>query len=162
MESHPVFTLKSNKGFTLVEMMVVICLIGIIVAFGWVMSLDAYRGFSFRNDRDAVVAALQRARSQAINNICIGAGCTDGKPHGVYFDDTNKQVVIFQGNSYDAFDPFNEKIQFESKTTIITSTSPSVIFQQLSGDSASTTISMADVTYRSADIQINTVGRIDY
>jgi len=58
---------------------------GIITAFGLVMNMNAFRGFSFRNDRDTMVAALQKARSQAINNICLGTGCTDGKPHGVYF-----------------------------------------------------------------------------
>jgi Tfp pilus assembly protein FimT len=144
-------------------MLVVICLIGMIFAFGAMMSMDAYRGFSFRNDRDAVVAALQRARSQSINNVCLGSGCTDGRPHGVHFDPDAKEVVIFQGSDWSSPDSdVDEKISFESKATTVTGATQDVVFDQLSGDSASATITLNDGAGRSTDITINSVGQIDY
>jgi prepilin-type N-terminal cleavage/methylation domain-containing protein len=158
--------IHSSKGFTLVEMLTVIGLIAMITALGLIMSLDAFRGFSFRNDRDAAVAALQRARSQAINNICLGTGCNDGKKHGVHFE-TNK-MVIFQGDDYDGIgrDKSNDEIiNFESKSTNASTTADGndIIFQQLSGNSEENTITLTDTaSWRNTTTTINTAGRIDY
>jgi len=141
---------------------------GIITAFGLVMNMNAFRGFSFRNDRDTMVAALQKARSQAINNICLGTGCTDGKPHGVYFykkDEPNRhELIIYQGSDFFSRNSaVDEVVNYEGKATYIANpANVDINFAQLSGDSASTTIFLADGTYRTADIQINSAGRIDY
>ena len=89
------------RGFTLLEVLVVMGLLIVVAGFGLIVSFDDYRGFNFRNERDIIVNVIQKARGQAINNMCYGAGCTDGKPHGVYFGTAGK-YIIFQGASYDA------------------------------------------------------------
>jgi prepilin-type N-terminal cleavage/methylation domain-containing protein len=153
---------NTKKGFTMIEILVVITLIAIIISLGMVMSMDSFRGFSFRNDRDAVVAALQRARSLAINNICLGSTCDDGKKHGVHFDPAAKEIVIFQGNSYNSSDVLNEAIKFESKAISAVSTIDDVVFDRLSGNAVNATITMTDGAGRSATIETNSAGRINY
>ena len=68
--------LSLSKGFTLMEVLVVIALLGVIFSLSVFISLDTYRGSSFRNERDTLVGVLQEARSEAMNNICIGGTCT--------------------------------------------------------------------------------------
>jgi len=63
------------RGYTLIEIIVVIALLVMTGALGVVMSMDSFRGYMFRNERDSIVAALQRARSLAVSNICEGAAC---------------------------------------------------------------------------------------
>lgn len=159
----------SDRGFTLVEVLVVAALMAVIMGLGLMMSMDAFRGFSFRNDRDAVVAALQRARSQAINNICLGAGCDDGRKHGVYFQSGSHQMIVFQikKDKTDFADrdlDADETIKFESNATKIDNASDvNVIFDQLSGNSADKTITLKDAaSWRDAIITINSAGQIDY
>jgi len=142
----------------MLEVLIVIGLVAIIMAMGLAMSMDAFRGFSFRNDRDAVVAALQRARSQAVNNICLGSACNDGKRHGVRF--TAHEIIIFQ----DGTDPQDEIIKFESNATKVISSS-TVVFEQLSGDNVSgvtDTIRIEDGAGRWAEIKVNPIGQIDF
>ncbi len=124
---------RLSGGFTLIEVTVVLGLIGIVAAFTAVVTLDSYRGFVFRSDRDTLIAALQRARSQGMNNVCLGAGCTNGKQHGVAI--TPDQYVIFQGTSYAARDVLLDEVLPRAGGDI--SLSPGslseVVFKQLSG-----------------------------
>ena len=60
--------LKSDKGFTFIEILVVIAILGTLFAIGLLMSMEAYRGYSRRSDRDILVSALERARSSALAN----------------------------------------------------------------------------------------------
>jgi|GEM_PF-627111 len=156
---------RFNRGFTMVEMLVVVGLIALITALGLSMSMDSYRRFSFRNDRDAAVAALQRARAQAINNVCLGAACSDGKRHGVYFDNTAHQMVIFQGDNYVTRETaVDEIIKFESSTTQVNPVAE-VVFDQLSGSNhsgGSTPVNMNNSAGQTAALSVNSVGRIDF
>ena len=51
------------------EIIIVIAMFGALLALGLFMSMDAYRGFSFRSEEDTVVSLLQKARSRAMNNM---------------------------------------------------------------------------------------------
>lgn len=164
---------KASSGFTLIEMLIVGAIIGFIAAAGLVLNINALRRFSFRSDDGAIVSALLFARSQAVNNICLGFDCADGKAHGVYFNNSTKQIVIFQGDSYNEDDPTNEKIEFENKSISIfaadenNNTADKIVFEQLSGgmkgDSDLITIKLTDAgSGRTEVIQVNKAGRIDY
>ncbi len=85
----------SERGMTMLEIMVVFALIAIVGGFALLVSMDSLRGAIHRSDRDLIISVLQRARAQAVNNICVGSStCTDGKRHGVrVFHD---RVVLFQ------------------------------------------------------------------
>ena len=82
------------RGFTMIEILVVIGLFAIAGGFALWVSMESYRGSSFFADRDMFVAVLQRARAEAVNNVCLGAGCTDGKPHGVHIQSDAYILIV--------------------------------------------------------------------
>lgn len=136
MES-PRTSIRNSRGFTLLEILVVMGLILMVVAFGLIVSFDDYRGFTFRNERDIVVSVIQKARGQAINNMCFGAGCTDGKPHGVYFGSAG-QYIIFQGATYASRDAtVDEVIDAKDKAATLTGMN-TVVFNRLRADAVTT------------------------
>lgn len=136
-------------------------LVLMVVAFGLIVSFDDYRGFTFRNERDIVVNVIQKARSQAINNMCFGAGCTDGKAHGVYFGIPG-QYVVFQGTSYATRDTaVDEVIEAKDAAAVLTGLS-SVVFNRLRADTVTTGGTTLTVTQgvRSSVITVEPEGRI--
>lgn len=153
---------RSRAGFTLIEILIVLGILAILSGFGLVASLDAYRGYSFRNERNTMVSVLQKARSQAISNICLGSGCTDGKPHGVAFQ--AGQYIIFQGSGYAARDQAVDQIvAVNYALTFAPGSLPEVVFSQLSGDAAPAgTITLTDEAGHSSVISINSEGQISW
>ena len=121
----------SNKGFTLIEVLVVLGILTVVGSFSIIMGVDSYRGQLFRSDRDVLITALQHARSQAVGNICLGSGCTGGKPHGVYISPDT--YVMFQGTSYAARDVAVDAV-LDATPSVIQSGITEVVFKQLSGD----------------------------
>lgn len=123
---------KAVSAFTLIEMLVVIGILVIVAGFGLIVGMDSFRGYQFRSERDQVVALLQRARSQAINNMCFSAGtpCTGGKPHGVYLG-TSHEYVIFQGTSYASRDAAVDEVVRAKADTVAVTGFTEVVFSQL-------------------------------
>ena len=150
-----------TKGFTLLEILVVMGLVLMVVAFGLIVSFDDYRGFTFRNERDIIVNVIQKARGQAINNMCFGAGCTDGKPHGVYFG-VSGQYVIFQGADYASRDTaVDEVIEAKDKAAVLSGMT-TVVFNRLRADAVTTggtTLTVSQPSHTSV-ITIEPEGRI--
>jgi Tfp pilus assembly protein FimT len=171
MASPKTSTRNLNSGFTLLEMCMVVGLLAITGSLGLFMGMEILRGAAFRNDRDAAVSALQRARSLAVNDMCFGASCTEGKPYGVHFDPGKKEVVIFQGASYSEGAATNEAIPFDSKTVGVDASSAvdgNIVFDRLSGDlitfdsATSTSVILTDGLGHNSVIEVNSEGRIDW
>ncbi len=152
-----IINLKSQKGFTLIEIVTVMAMIVIISSLSIIVGLDAYRSFVFRTERNTLVMVLQVARSQAINNVCLGSGCSDGKPHGVEIQPS--QYVIFQGSPYNQNDPLNQA--FPATSLVTHSGATEVDFTRLSGTSTAQSIALSDGTH-SDTITVNSEGRIDW
>lgn len=151
----------TSGGFTLLEILIVMGLILMVVAFGLIVSFDDYRGINFRNERDIVVNVIQKARGQAINNMCFGAGCTDGKPHGVYFA-TAGQYTVFQGADYASRDSaVDEVIPARDKAAAVSGMT-SVVFDRLRADAVTaggTTLTVTQGSHVSV-ITIEPEGRV--
>ncbi len=83
------------RGFTLIEMLVTLGLMGMVLATGVLMSTDGFIRARVRSDRDLYVTVLRKARMEAMT------GTTEGTPpadHGVMtLQDT---YVLFEGTSY--------------------------------------------------------------
>lgn len=164
MENSSYFKLEKSRfssfGFTLIEVLVVMTMVSLVLSIALVMNMDDYRGFLFRDERDALVTVLQKARSQAIHNVCLGGACTDGLPHGVHI--SGNTYTIFQGSTYDANNSTNQTFQGNDRITV-TPTSPDVVFSQLSGQVPNPWSAQLNDQYsRNLSIQVNIEGRINY
>ncbi len=124
----------TDRGFTLIEILVVMGMLAIVGGFGLIVSMDSFRNYSFKDERDVIVSALQKARSQSINNMCFGSNCSDGKPHGVKI--LPGQYVIFQGPDYiDRDSAVDTVIKSVYAPTVVTGFSE-VVFSPLSGNAS--------------------------
>jgi len=85
--------MRKNSGMTLIEIAVVVGLFAMLIALGLIMSMDVWRGSSFRSEQDIVVSLLYKARSRAISNI-------NESSHGLYIDKQNEEYIVFEGDNY--------------------------------------------------------------
>jgi prepilin-type N-terminal cleavage/methylation domain-containing protein len=147
-----------TKGFTLLEVMVVIAFVAIMGTVGAYFGIDALRGHAFHADRDVLVSVLQHARSQSIGNICLGATCTDGKPHGVAIQ--ADKFITFQGASYATRDADVDADVSADPNIAHGGSVSEIVFTRLSATTTGGTISLTDVTGRTSVITISTEGQI--
>ena len=137
--------------------MVVIAIVGFLATFGIIAGLDTYSRYSFNSEVDNVVAMLQKARSEAINNI-------GGSKHGVCFDPVKcaDDIILFAGTTYT---PPAFEFEFEKNKTITYSGATEIVFDQLSGNAPACSPTPCTVTItgiKPTNITINNEGGIDY
>ena len=144
------------KGFTLLEAVMVLAIVAAVGTFALGMSFDDYRGDSARTERATLVAVLERARSQAMSNTCLGTGCTEGQPHGVHF--TPNSYILFQGPHFTTDDEANEQIAHVTKSIIVTG--GDVVFSQLSATTTPEVITITDPTGRTLTVTVGSEGQI--
>jgi prepilin-type N-terminal cleavage/methylation domain-containing protein len=142
----------NNRGFTLIEILVVMALIAIVFGFSSVVGFDSYRKNSLKAERDTLISALQKARSQAINNV------NDIK-HGFYFDGTN--YILFNGPSYASRNVAQDLI-VEKNSAITVSGTAEIIFDQLTGNASPTGDIILGDGVSSSSVSVNQEGRINW
>lgn len=127
---------SESKGFTLIEIIIVMSIIVILGGLGLFYGFDNLWRQSFRSNRDSLISALERARAESISNICLGENCTEGKSHGVYIDQDNKRYIIFQGDHYKLRDPddIDQDVVIKADYDITYPDVREVVFERLSGD----------------------------
>jgi len=140
-----------HKGFTLVEIIIVLAIFTLIISLGAFMSLDFYKSYSFRSEKYQLVSILQKARSQALNNI-------NQTPHAVHIESGG--YTFFEGNN---FQSSTNKIFFESNGNVSHSGMTDVIFGQLTGNAivSGGDLVLHDGVHQDIIISINNEGRID-
>lgn len=151
---------KNNQGLTLIEIMVVLGLMAVVGSFALMVSFDAYRDSSYHADRAALIAALQHARAESIDDVCEGEACTGGTPHGVSIEPS--RYVIFQGLSYASRDADADEI-IDADPTISHSGLSEVVFAISSGDVAQTgDILLTDASGHTSTTTIGSEGQISW
>jgi prepilin-type N-terminal cleavage/methylation domain-containing protein len=146
------------KGFTLIEVLVVLGMFALVGACSLVIGMESYRSGSLADDQASLVSALQKARSEAMNAVCIGSACTAGMSHGVHI--TSKQLVIFQGSVYNSNDDTNDYVPLQD-AALATSGLSDVVFAEYSGNAnQSGDIFMSDEAGHSATTSIGIDGQI--
>lgn len=141
-----------TNGFTLIEIVLVIALIALSLGLGWFISLEFYGTYALDAERDTLVSALRKARSQSLRNI-------GGVPHGLSI--MSDRYTLFFGTSYAARNlAFDENI---ARSAGITLAGPAeIVFGQLTAtSSASGTVTLSDGV-RQRMITTNYEGRISW
>lgn len=145
------YYLKSKRGLTLIEVLVVMSILIFILSLGLFVTFDAYRGYIFRSERFVVISVLEKARSRAINNY-------HQTPWGACYDSVGNQYIIFQ-NSNCATGGRNEAIPASSVAT--TTGFSAIVFSQLSGTTTGISFKISN-GISSSTISINTEGTINW
>jgi len=137
-----------QKGFSLIEILVVIGLITLIAAGGYMISIGGFQRYAFSAERDLVLNLLQKTRSRAMNNVLQS-------PHSLVISDT--EYTLFSDDG----DTDNDDI-FPRNTSVVIS--PTTIeFEQLSGNVVmGAGVINIDQGVQSAQIEVNTNGRISW
>lgn len=110
---------RESAGFTLLEVMIALGLVVMLAGLGLVLSMDVWRGTSFRSEQDLLISLLYKARSRAVSNV-------HEENHGLYIDEDNRRYVIFEG-SYDENDDQNLVFDMSKSVTFTYSDNP-IIF----------------------------------
>ena len=146
-----------TKGFSLIEILVVIGMLAIVGSFGLFLSMESFQHSIFKNDRDLLIDALYKARAQSVNNMCFGT-CSGGQPHGVHIG--NGAYTVFQGLSYTAGDPQNEVTAANPGTTVTGATD--IVFDRISGITTPVTLTVTSVNGQTSTISVRTEGGIGW
>ena len=143
-----------SKGFTLIEILIVVAIVGMIISFGTILDLNILKGDEFRKEQSLIVSILGKARSRAMANKFEA-------PHGVCYM-AGDYIIFYDGDcdksEKDEKIPANINIAENAETT---SPFPTVVFKQLTGNTDKIIIHIEDGK-KSADIKINEEGTINW
>lgn len=150
-----------TRGFTIIEIIIVLALIGIGTSFGLAMALSSVSQSSVIQERDLFVSLLLRgARAKAIANVAETG-------HGVYIDALCHRYIFFNGDSFSpphTCDVHPREISYTNKSITIESEGGTmIVFAPLSG---SVTVGAGTTTFTNDDaiqkITLRSVGQIDW
>ena len=117
----------NRKGFTLIEMMTTIVIVGIIASMAVPRFMIAYERMEFRSANKEITSSLRLARSLAISNKEI---------YGVNFDPQSLSILIFKKDT--ASTAFST---YEVADSLVRTDSFSNIFSTINTDFVGNTIS---------------------
>jgi prepilin-type N-terminal cleavage/methylation domain-containing protein len=141
----PYNLVRSPKGFSLIELVITLVILGIIIATALPSYLQWRDNLDFKTTAREVVAALREARSRAITN---------NQPHQVIFDSANKQYRLADFTTWTSLAP--DVILYTGPTT-----TPYVVQYNPNGTSSGGTINVQDPDgAQHFQIVVNTTGRV--
>ncbi|MFH2035424.1 MAG: GspH/FimT family pseudopilin [Candidatus Zixiibacteriota bacterium] len=82
--------LKSKTGFTLIELMVTVVIIGIVSAMAAPSMERSIQQFKFKSSTKEMLSTLRKARSNAI---------AEKNPYGVYFNYETQEIIAFRDDA---------------------------------------------------------------
>lgn len=138
------------RGFTFIEIIVVVAIISLLATFSLFMSMETFRGTLRRSEGQMVTTLLQKARSRALSNLSQSSW-------GVCYIAPN--YVLFRGTACTAGHAENETVP-ANPVTPATFLSP-VVFSALSATSTGGIITVVEGT-RVSTTTVNAAGRIDW
>jgi len=118
-----------SKGFTLLEVLVVLAIIGLLVVILTTSFNSFNKNQSLQKDTENIVAVLKQARNQTLAS-------KNSNSYGVHF--ASSTITLFVGNVYDQNSLTNE-ITYLNQNNLISGlslygASTSVVFQKLTGE----------------------------
>ena len=144
------FLLAGNKGFTFIEVLLVIGIIGVLVG----LAIPFYQSFQVSSQLDnstqEIVQTLRRAQARSMASESLSA-------FGVHF--AGRKFVLFQGAIYNPADPLNEAVDLPNTLTITPATD--VVFSMTKGIPDSTNSILISTSGESKTITINELGVVN-
>lgn len=146
-----------NRGFTLIEILVVIGILTVIIAFGMTINLSAFTSGTLQSEESKIVSILQRARSHAMANMFASSFtvCYVSSNYVISHDG------ICDGSGTDEIIPANTNIATTSNFSTNFDASHAVVFNQLDGTTIGVTINVKD-SVKTLPITINNEGTINW
>lgn len=142
---------RDSSGFSLLELLIVMAILAILIGGGWFLSLDFYRGYIFRAERDLLVQVLIKARNQAMVNL-------NGSAHGVRIEQGS--LILFSGSQY--IPGNSQNLVVPANSAIRNGGLQEVVFSQLTGEVESAGDLILTYEGYSTKISLNKEGRIDW
>lgn len=119
-----------KKGFTLIELVLVVTIIGLVVVFSMVVFSNQQNQTSLESTILEVNSAIRESQNKSISQSQDIPGDDN---YGVYF--TNTSYTVFKGSNYSPNNPTNFTVNFGSGITLSNINLPGsqLIFDRLSG-----------------------------
>ncbi|HVY67733.1 MAG TPA: prepilin-type N-terminal cleavage/methylation domain-containing protein [Patescibacteria group bacterium] len=138
---------KARAGFTLIELLVAMALLVFVASLGAGITVNFYRSQIFAGDTKNFLAALLRARSEAMDNL-------DGQAHGLRLEENGYQFLA-GGEA--------AGLKFELAPGVKLTAPAAVEFEALSGRTAPAALTLTDGSSgRSVNFVLNREGTINY
>ncbi|MBI2028156.1 MAG: type II secretion system protein [Candidatus Levybacteria bacterium] len=146
--------LKSGRGFTLVELGIVIGMLATLIGFATISLLNVQQKASINTTVQVIIADLKAQQAKAM------IGDTEGRPtpspYGVHLD--NDQYVLFYGSTYSSTETTNFVVKL-SENLEFTTPSTDIIFSQTTGEiSSPVSITIRNTSSEEKTIQLNKYG----
>lgn len=119
-----------KKGFTLVELILVITILGLIIVFSSVVFSNQQNQTSLESTILEVNSAIRESQNKSISQ---SQDTSSDENYGIYF--TGSSFTVFKGNSYSVDNPTNFTTNFGSGIHLATINIPSsqLIFDRITG-----------------------------
>lgn len=115
-----------RKGFSLIEIMILIGIFAMLVAIGTPIGIEVYRDSLLDSDTNLVLSVVRRTQEYSFSNRNMVS-------HGVFFQ--NDKLTVFQGGSYASRTlGYDEEFPLSGGTTV--TAPPEIVFSPLSGSPA--------------------------
>jgi prepilin-type N-terminal cleavage/methylation domain-containing protein len=147
------FEIKT-KGFTLVELVLVIAILALLIIVSLPLAINFYQARQFDVYKNGIVQTLRRAQLKAMS---VEADSS----FGFYISSDSKKYVLFKGNSYNTRDDAWDEV-FELPDNLLISGITEVVFTKLRGIPSDTGNLSLMIDNRTETININEMGRINY
>ncbi len=98
--------MKYREGFTLIEIIIVVAILAVIIAFGMTVDFNSFLGDTFLTEQAKIVSILERARSHAMANMYESN-------YGVCY--TAPNYIVFKGSTCTAGESIPANTNIASK-----------------------------------------------
>ncbi len=142
---------KWALGFSLIEVLIVLAIVGVVVSFGAIFSMNSITRSNTLSERDLLASLLTQTRTKALANVHESA-------HSLHI--ATSTYALYEGTAFSAGNVTNTHIPKVSKSTV--TGLDTVTFLPLTADTKSGGVITIAGDAQSYTIEINSVGRINW